>query len=76
MDIVYISTIHPTHRQLAELYLGAGKHVLCEKPLAVNAKDTKAMYEAAKKADRFFCAGLWSRYRPVDPIRVEPCRPY
>ncbi|KAK9807592.1 hypothetical protein WJX72_003590 [[Myrmecia] bisecta] len=65
VDIVYISPIHTTHREITELMLAAGKHVLCEKPLAVNASDTKAMYAAAKKHDRFFIPGLWSRFFPA-----------
>jgi hypothetical protein len=36
VDIVYVATIHPTHHPLAKLALGAGKHVLVEKPFTMN----------------------------------------
>lgn len=37
VDIVYVSNIHPAHKDTTILLLENGKHVLCEKPLAVSA---------------------------------------
>jgi len=39
-DIVYIGAIHPQHFDIAMLMLKHGKHVLCEKPLTLNLKQT------------------------------------
>jgi predicted dehydrogenase len=50
IDIVDISTPNNTHREIAVAALEAGKHVICEKPLAQDVGDSKAMYEAAKRA--------------------------
>jgi predicted dehydrogenase len=50
IDIVDISTPNNTHREIAVAALAAGKHVICEKPLAQDVEDAKAMYEAAKHA--------------------------
>ena len=36
VDIVYVSNIHPAHKDTTLLMLDHGKHVLCEKPLAVS----------------------------------------
>lgn len=51
IDIVDISTPNNTHREIAVAALDAGKHVICEKPLAQNVEDAKAMYEAAQRND-------------------------
>ena len=36
VDIVYVSNIHPAHKDASILMMDHGKHVLCEKPLAVS----------------------------------------
>jgi len=36
VDIVYVSNLHPAHRDTSILMMDHGKHVLCEKPLAVS----------------------------------------
>ena len=48
VDIVLIATYAQTHLQILTDCLQAGKHVLCEKPIATNLSDGKAFYEAAK----------------------------
>jgi hypothetical protein len=52
VDIVYVGTLHPWHREHAELALRHGKHVLVEKPIAMSEADARAIYEAGRKADR------------------------
>ena len=49
-DAVTVVTPDAFHAPVALLCLKAGKHVLCEKPLAVNYKDAKKMADAAKRA--------------------------
>ena len=41
IDAVYVATAHPFHKSCAEIFLNAKKHVLCEKPLCVNAYEAK-----------------------------------
>lgn len=48
IDVVYIGTIHPTHLNIVRLMMEAGKPVLCEKPLTMNAKDTALLIQNAK----------------------------
>ena len=47
-DAVYISTTNELHRDQAIAAIKAGKHVLCEKPLALSLEDARAMVEAAR----------------------------
>jgi 1,5-anhydro-D-fructose reductase (1,5-anhydro-D-mannitol-forming) len=51
MDAVYISTTNERHRDESIAAAQAGKHILCEKPLALSVKDAQAMVEAAKRAN-------------------------
>jgi predicted dehydrogenase/aryl-alcohol dehydrogenase-like predicted oxidoreductase len=51
IDAVYVATPHPMHAQWAIAAMNAGKHVLCEKPMALHAYDVEAM-QAAAEANR------------------------
>ena len=53
IEIVYVATLHPTHAPLCKLALNHGKHVLCEKPMTMNLKDTKELFELAKAKGLF-----------------------
>lgn len=50
VDVIDICTPNFLHKDIALAAIANGKHVYSEKPLALNAKDAKLMYEAAKKA--------------------------
>lgn len=50
VDIVDICTPHPTHAEIACALARAGKHILCEKPMAVTLAEAQAMTEAARAA--------------------------
>ncbi|HYF64449.1 MAG TPA: Gfo/Idh/MocA family oxidoreductase, partial [Herpetosiphonaceae bacterium] len=65
VDAVYIATPHRYHREQALLCLEAGKAVLCEKPLTVNAAETAALIELARAKNVFLMEALWTRYLPV-----------
>ena len=45
-------------------FLEAGKHVLCEKPFALNAAQAAAMIDAARRNRRFLMEAVWSRFVP------------
>ena len=49
VDAIYIATPNSTHAPYSILCMNHGKHVLCEKPLASNAREVKAMIEAAER---------------------------
>lgn len=70
LDIVYIATTHPSHRDNAIDALDAGKHVLVEKPLAVDAAGARDIAAAAARNDRFVGEAMWTKFLPkFDVIR-------
>lgn len=64
VDVLYIATLHTSHCELTIEALNNGKHVLCEKPMGVNADEVKRMIAAAKKNQVFLMEALWSRFNP------------
>jgi predicted dehydrogenase len=64
VDAVYIAVPNKFHAPLVLAALKAGKHVLIEKPLAMNATEGAAMIEAAREADRVLLVGMNQRYIP------------
>lgn len=64
VDIVYIATPHNSHTELSIKALEKGKHVLCEKPMALSYKDAVRMTEASKKYNKFFMEAFWTRFIP------------
>jgi predicted dehydrogenase len=65
VDVVYVGTPHSRHCSDTLLYLSAGKHVLCEKPLALNHAQAARMADAARSAGRFLMEAIWSRFLPA-----------
>ncbi|PSN66001.1 NAD(P)-binding protein [Corynespora cassiicola Philippines] len=65
VDIVYIGTPHVCHLQNTLDAIAAGKHVLCEKPFAMNARDSKKMIDAAKAKGVFLMEAVWTRFFPI-----------
>ena len=65
VDGIYIATPHRFHHENALLCLDAGKSVLCEKPLTVNATQTKELIETARAKGLFLMEALWSRFLPI-----------
>jgi len=65
VDIVYVATPHSHHFQNAMLALEAGKNVLCEKALTVNAAQSRKLIETAKAKGVFFMEAVWTRYFPL-----------
>ena len=64
VDIVYVATLHHTHAQVSIAAMNHKKHVLCEKPIAVNAEDARRMVAASQKNNVFFMEAFWSRFNP------------
>ena len=65
VDVVYVSTPHPFHKENTILCLEAGKAVLCEKPFAVNAAEAEEMVATARRQGVFLMEAMWSRYYPA-----------
>lgn len=64
VDVIYVATPHPFHRENAIDALNAGKAVLCEKPLTVNASEAKELIETARDKNLFLMEAMWTRFLP------------
>jgi len=65
VDAIYVSTPHPFHKESALMCLEAGKAVLCEKPLTVNAREAEEVVRAARRKGAFLMEAMWSRFVPA-----------
>ncbi|PZD96744.1 gfo/Idh/MocA family oxidoreductase [Paenibacillus sambharensis] len=65
VDIVYIGTLHPAHKEGMLLCLRAGKAVLCEKPFTMNAQEAEEVVQAAREHNTFIMEAMWTRYLPA-----------
>jgi predicted dehydrogenase len=65
VDVVYIATTHPSHRAHALLAIAAGKPVLIEKPVAINANEARDIFAFAAAADVFAMEAMWMRTNPL-----------
>ena len=71
VDVVYVAAPHSEHRALALLAIAAGKHVLIEKPIALNATEAQEIADAARAAGVFAMEAMWSRYLPQADVIAQ-----
>jgi predicted dehydrogenase len=71
IDAVYISLPNHLHCEWTVNALKAGKHVLCEKPFAMNAAEVELMIQTAKQCDRLLVEAVWARWHPRMVRAVE-----
>ena len=71
VDAVYISLSNSQHREWVTKSLDAGKHVLCEKPLGLNAQETEEMFATASRSGRLLVEAVWGRWHPRFSRMVE-----
>ena len=64
VDIIYVATPHPFHEAHAALALEAGKHVLVEKPLTVNAGQARLLVALAESKNLLLLEAMWTRFLP------------
>jgi predicted dehydrogenase len=64
LDVIYVATPHNLHHEGVTLALNAGKHVLVEKPIALNRVQALEMVELARRKRLFFAEALWTFYLP------------
>jgi predicted dehydrogenase/aryl-alcohol dehydrogenase-like predicted oxidoreductase len=74
VQAVYIATPHPTHAEWAIKAAEAGKHILCEKPIGMNAADAMAIIDAAKRNDVFLMEAFMYRSHPQTAKLIEVLR--
>jgi len=65
VDIVYVATTHPFHREQALMAIDAGKPVLIEKPLTLNAAQAREVITSARDKGVFAMEAVWMRANPL-----------
>src|SRR3954470_1607462 len=66
IDVVYVVLPNSMHAEYTIRALKAGKHVLCEKPMATSVEDCQAMIDAAKAANKKLQIGYRLQHEPVN----------
>lgn len=74
IDAIYIATPHGYHAQQALLCLQKGKAVLCEKPMALSARQVQMMIKASVDNQAFLMEAMWTRFLPVMEKTLELIR--
>lgn len=64
IDVVHVCTPNVSHCEITVAAFEAGKHVLCEKPMAHNTESAQKMMDAWKKSGKKFTIGYQNRFRP------------
>ncbi len=71
IDVIHLCTPHYLHSPMAIQALQAGKHVLCEKPMALTVEECKEMEQASIKAHKYLGISLQNRYNPTTRYILE-----
>jgi len=64
IDVIHVGTPNSSHSPITVAALEAGKHVMCEKPMATSYEDAKKMIDTAKKTGKLLTIGYQYRCRP------------
>ncbi|NLE34757.1 MAG: Gfo/Idh/MocA family oxidoreductase [Bacteroidales bacterium] len=64
VEVVYISSPHSFHLEHTLMALQNGKHVICEKPMSVNAAEVSQMIDEARRSGLFLMEALWPPFQP------------
>lgn len=70
IDVVHVCTPNRSHSFITVDALEAGKHVMCEKPMAINSEEAQKMLDAAKRTGKKLTIGYQNRQRP-DALYVK-----
>jgi predicted dehydrogenase len=65
VDVVYVATPHGLHHAAAAMMLDAGKAVLCEKPMTLDAEQAADLASRARQGGLFLMEGMWTRCLPA-----------
>ncbi|SHF06087.1 Predicted dehydrogenase [Caldanaerobius fijiensis DSM 17918] len=74
IDVVHVLTPNVSHCPITVDAFDAGKHVMCEKPMAASAADAKKMLDAAKRSGKKFTIGYQNRFRDEIQTLYRACR--
>ena len=68
VDAVYVAAPHSEHLRLGLLAIGAGKHVMVEKPIGISAAQARELQAAGRAAGVFVMEAMWSRFLPQTTV--------
>jgi predicted dehydrogenase len=74
IDVVHVCTPNSSHAQISIASMKADKHVMCEKPMAINSKEGRAMLEASKETGKKLTIGYQNRFRNDSKFLYEACK--
>ncbi|MCP3774466.1 Gfo/Idh/MocA family oxidoreductase [Paenibacillus sp. MZ04-78.2] len=74
IDIIHVLTPNNSHSEITVASLEAGKHVMCEKPMAINSAEAKKMLEAAERTGKKLTIGYQNRFRNDSLTLHEACK--
>jgi predicted dehydrogenase len=74
VDVVYVVLPNSMHAEYTVRALRAGKHVLCEKPMAINPAECRQMIDAAKEANRKLMIAYRLHYEPYNKAVIDMSR--
>ena len=73
IDVVHVCTPNVAHCEITVAALDAGKHVLCEKPMAATTEDAQKMLDAWKRSGKKFTIGYQNRFRHDVQVLKKAC---
>lgn len=65
VEIAYVAMLNREHFDVAMMMLRHGKHVLCEKPMCMNEKQSRQLIEFAEQQNLFLMEAIWTRMFPA-----------
>ena len=68
VELIYVATPHSHHYEHIMMALDRGKSVICEKAFTMNARQAKAIREAAREKGLYVAEAIWTRYMPSREI--------
>ncbi|MFN6528693.1 Gfo/Idh/MocA family oxidoreductase [Nostoc sp. ChiSLP03a] len=71
VDVIYIILPNGLHAEYSIRGAQAGKHIMCEKPMAITVEECQAMIDAAKKGDRKLMIAYRAQYEPYNLAAIE-----
>lgn len=74
IDIVYVVLPNSLHAEYVVRAAQAGKHVMCEKPMATSVAEARTMIAACRKANRLLMIGYRSRFEPYNRLAIDLAR--
>ncbi len=73
IDVIHVCTPNDSHAEITVASLEAGKHVMCEKPMAKTAEQARSMLDAAKRTGKKLTIGYQNRFRADSQYLKQIC---